>query len=352
MSQFILNISNDNDLPDLLFQGGFSVQFIIDERHGVEYVNIEPDKKEQVIEDQGIRNIERIDFMQQKELSFNIDADGARFLSRLKLMDTFTYTDYRSEVITPDEWDVKIDEPNPGLDTHYVKVTIKIKINSFSKLSSNVNFVEILAVPVTTKPTAINVLITGSNFLGELLTGNYDYVTNGGAEGATAFRWFRADDSLGTNKQFISGAINQTYGIISPDLNKWVQFQVKPLSVEDITDGDWTASPYFNIQNNVAPVASNVAKSQGTVTVGFEVTGSYVYSDADGDAEIGGGSLQEWYTRNVDRSNLTKVHTGSAWTPQPLDQNKEFAFAVTPKADTGITTGDQIFSVWGAVLEP
>lgn len=350
MGQFTLNISNSKDLPDLIFQGGFVVQFILDERHFVEYINTEPDIKEEISEFQGLKKVEKLSYMQQKELSFLIDADGARFISRLKIMDTFTYTDYRGELITPDEWNVEVEPSDSRLDTHYKRVRIKIKLNYFDKYSKQTNFTEV-AVVVPTKPVATDVVISGSNTHGSLLTGNYTYVDNGGAEGTSLYKWFRADDSLGTNKQEISGATSHSYIVATADLNKWLFFRVMPVSVIVITDGDWVESAAFVIQNNTVPEAQDVEVDDYTVRVGDTVTGSYVYFDADGDLE--GTSLLYWYIAD-DEFGLNE-HIYAYYVDntvfEPIHEGKYFRFAVVPVAQTGVSPGLKVYSSpYGEIL--
>ncbi|TBL71095.1 S-layer homology domain-containing protein [Paenibacillus thalictri] len=91
--------------------------------------------------------------------------------------------------------------------------------------------------------------------------------------------------------------------------------------------------------NQAAPLASAVTVS-GTAQVGQTLTGSYVYSDADGDAE--GESTFKWY-RSDDASGANKTAIPGAVTHtyllQAADLGTYISFEVTPVAATGTAMG-------------
>lgn len=348
---FTLYISNTKDLPDKIYQGSprYIEKIILNSGnydHGIQYFQIESDLKEEVLIDKGIEYLEKMSYMSQYELSFMVNIDTARFLGTLKLHDTFYYEDYRGDIIYPDEWDVEIDEPSNDVDTHFRKVIIKIKFNFFTKLANNVNYIE--ETGVVTKPYATNVEITGDNSEGSTLTGNYTYNDDeGSAEGATNFKWYRSNDQFGTNKQLIGGATSQTYVIQNSDLNKWLTFQVQPIATEVPTDGDWVESPYFVIENNTAPIASNVELDTLTPEVGIEITASYDYSDSDNDLQDVPATIQRWYFAD-DKYGANKFivfgENGNTYTPTEFWVGKFLAYSVIPHALTGIEVGDESFT--------
>jgi len=350
MSQFILYIKNDTDLPDKIFQGPFTEKITLDKRHGIEYRPISPEIRSEITTDEGLEYKDKIDFLSRFELNFIVNTDIAIFLSRLKLYDEFYYTDYRGETIVPDEWDVTIRTPDDVLESHFRKVSITIKYDLKSKYARENNYVE--ADLPNTPPYATNVYISGGNTLGALLTGNYTYNDDeGDTEGAPEFRWFRADDATGTNTQLISGASSQTYTIQLADLNKFVKFQVKPVASTGETEGDWAGSDWFTIGTNSAPVASSVSIDDATPRPGDTVNGSYVYSDLDGDSE--GSSIFRYYTD--DGGGFTLISEGTTagykqFTPSVSDVGKDFKFSVIPVATSGITPGVEVFSTTGTIL--
>jgi hypothetical protein len=96
--------------------------------------------------------------------------------------------------------------------------------------------------------------------------------------------------------------------------------------------------------NQAAPAASTVTVS-GTVQVGQTLTGSYIYSDADGDSE--GASTFKWY-RSDDASGTNKTAISGAiaktYVLQALDLGKYISFEVTPVAATGTAMGTPVES--------
>lgn len=78
-------------------------------------------------------------------------------------------------------------------------------------------------------PTASNVTVSGSAVVGGTLTGGYTYQdAEGDAEGASSFKWYRADDAAGSNKTVIDGANAKTYVPQVEDLGKFISFEVTP----------------------------------------------------------------------------------------------------------------------------
>ncbi len=77
-----------------------------------------------------------------------------------------------------------------------------------------------------------------------------------------------------------------------------------------------------------APVASNVAIA-GTAEEGQTLNGSYSYSDAEGDLEDTGATIQRWL-----RNGTQEVGTGGSYTIQAGDVGNTLVFEVTPVALT------------------
>ncbi len=93
---------------------------------------------------------------------------------------------------------------------------------------------------------------------------------------------------------------------------------------------------------NAAPVAGNVAQG-GNAQVGQALTGSYTYSDAEGDLQ--GTSAYKWYRADDATGTNESVISGASavtYTLQPVDLNKYIRFAVIPVALTGTLQGIEV----------
>lgn len=86
-------------------------------------------------------------------------------------------------------------------------------------------------------PEAKNVRIKGSGIVGERLTGSYSFSdAEGDEEGESTYRWLIADTESG-NYRAIDGATSKTYVPKETDLNKFIKFEVTPVSVKEATTG-------------------------------------------------------------------------------------------------------------------
>lgn len=80
-------------------------------------------------------------------------------------------------------------------------------------------------------PKANNVYIIGEPQVGQTLIGDYEYIDpNGDLEGESTFRWLRADTENGEYTA-ISGATGTTYTITEEDIDKYIKFEVTPVSL-------------------------------------------------------------------------------------------------------------------------
>ncbi|WP_225999969.1 S-layer homology domain-containing protein [Paenibacillus sp. BJ-4] len=101
------------------------------------------------------------------------------------------------------------------------------------------------------------------------------------------------------------------------------------------------------------PVATNVSIT-GTAQAGQTVTGSYTYSDDDGDLESVTGSVYQWYSGSEsDGSGKTPIAgaTGLTYTITDADIGKYLFFEVTPKAQTGMPAGIAVVSSGLTVID-
>ncbi|MCT4620813.1 MAG: cadherin-like beta sandwich domain-containing protein, partial [Marinisporobacter sp.] len=196
-------------------------------------------------------------------------------------------------------------------------------------------------------PVASSVSISGTAQVGETLTGSYTYSdVNGDTEGTSTFKWYRSDDVSGTNKTEISGAVSKTYKLTSTDLGKYISFEVIPVASSGTSPGSAVESSATGgvIAAEAAPVASSVSIS-GTAQVGQTLTGSYTYSDVNGDTE--GTSTFKWY-RSDDASGTNKTEisgaTNKTYILTSTDLGKYISFEVTPVAQSGTSPGSAVES--------
>lgn len=92
---------------------------------------------------------------------------------------------------------------------------------------------------------------------------------------------------------------------------------------------------------NSAPVAHDVT-IEGTPAPGEILTGSYIYEDAEGDAEDAERTVYQWYrSSEPDGSDKTAIEGANSitYTVTSADQGRYLIFEVIPAAQTGTATG-------------
>jgi len=91
--------------------------------------------------------------------------------------------------------------------------------------------VELTKPNIYSYPEAKNVVITGDTIIGKTLTGSYTYFdANNDAEQNSTFKWYRSDNEKGLNKTEITGATSIAYTLTSDDVDKFISFEVTPVS--------------------------------------------------------------------------------------------------------------------------
>lgn len=101
------------------------------------------------------------------------------------------------------------------------------------------------------------------------------------------------------------------------------------------------------------PVATDVSIT-GTTEAGQTLTGSYTYSDEDGDVESVTGSVYQWYSGSKsDGSDKTPIDGATDLTYAITDAEigKYLFFEVTPKAQTGMPSGVSVVSPGLAIVD-
>ena len=215
----------------------------------------------------------------------------------------------------------------------------------------NVDYIFDLPAP----PTATVHPITGTLQIGETLTGHYTYSdVNGDLEGASTYKWYRADNSSGLNKTVIAGATSKTYVLTSTDAGKYISFEVTPVAATGTLQGIAVESGIAGpiVLAEVAPTAT-VQPITGTLQVGRMLTGYYTYNDVNGDSE--GTSIFKWY-RADNSSGLNKTEIAGAnaktYVLTSSDEGKYISFEVTPVALSGIEQGTAVLSTWAGIIVP
>ena len=193
----------------------------------------------------------------------------------------------------------------------------------------------VAAPAMAVAPVASNVAITGTAEVGQTLTGGYTYSdADGDLEGTSTFRWLR-------NGAPIAGANGTGYLLQNADQGQLIVFEVTPVALTGI--GDLVGAPATSAAvgpiapANTAPVASNVTIT-GTLQLGQVLTGSYTYSDADGDVE--GTSTFRWLRNGAPIGGAT----ASTYTIVGADLGQQLVFEVTPVAVSGVLVGTAVQS--------
>lgn len=211
-----------------------------------------------------------------------------------------------------------------------------------------------ISVPLTdTVPVASNVTISYSALtVGNTLTGLYTYYDdNGDIESGSTFKWYRADDAMGTGVAAIGGATSSTYVLAGADENKYIRFGVTPINANG-SGVEYFSSYTAQITNpaDVPPVASNVVIT-GTLQVDELLTGSYDYFDADSDVES--GSTYQWYRADdAIGTNVIAIPSATSltYTLTSSDIGKYVRLGVTP-ANVNDTGNESFSNYIGAIAD-
>jgi len=173
--------------------------------------------------------------------------------------------------------------------------------------------------PENAAPVANNVGQSGNPQAGQVFTGSYIYYdAEGDLQGATTYKWYRADDAGGTNETLIIGMTGSTYTLQAADLNKFIRFAVIPVALTGTLQGTEVKAPVYSGPVITAPfscgssitinhVAGDVAPVTKTVTYGTVTN-------------IPGEPSKCWITRNLGanqqatgKDDATEASAGWYW---------------------------------------
>ena len=181
-------------------------------------------------------------------------------------------------------------------------------------------------------PVATQVVIEGNGVVGRELTGKYAYTdVNRDEEQGSTYRWLSCATEDGTY-QPISGAAEQTFTVPASLANNYIKFEVTPKNAA--LGGDKgtpvLSKALFISSDNTPPVAQNVSIT-GTVGISSLVSGSYQFTDANGDAE--GASRYQWYIGDSqEESSFSPINgeTAKTFNIPAVYAGKYLRFEVTP----------------------
>ena len=179
-----------------------------------------------------------------------------------------------------------------------------------------------------------------------VITGDYTYFDfEGDSEGVTTFKWYRSDYPSEANKEEIFGATSKGYTPTSSDDDKYLYFEVTPVATTPVgSPGSLTGTPVQirtlnKIEPNYAPfVITDSMNITGDFRRGHELTGTYAYSDTEGDLQDVPNTIIKWYrSDDINGSNKVVISSGSlTYTSVLEDENKYIVFEITPVALTPV----------------
>ncbi|HEX2967621.1 MAG TPA: T9SS type A sorting domain-containing protein [Bacteroidales bacterium] len=227
----------------------------------------------------------------------------------------------------------------PGTDKTYTisagdvgkYLQVRVEASDGTTLSSLATSSWVGTVAVNNVPTASNLSITGIPIsgiplVGNELTANFDYFdSEGDPAGSHLYKWYAGGSE-------ISKATSSTYTIVKSDRDKVITFSVQPVAANGSTPGTIVTCSATPPVADQVPVVSTVSFS-GNVRVGQTLTGSYVYSDFEGDIED--ASFYQWYSG--DASGVMTAIPGAnsisftLTNDQFTSTTNYIAFGVTPK---------------------
>lgn len=205
-------------------------------------------------------------------------------------------------------------------------------------------------------PMATQVKVDGLAKVGLEMQASYTYADiNGDAEGASMYKWYRADAADGTYT-VITDATQAVYTCQEADALKYLKFEVIPVSATGTsTEGDAKMSMAYGPvapADAEFPVATNVNVT-GVLETLEVLTGNYTYEDANNDDE--GASIYTWYRADDALGTNATVISGANTTTYEVtneDIGKFIAFEVTPVAADGILLeGETVTSAYVGPIE-
>lgn len=200
---------------------------------------------------------------------------------------------------------------------------------------------------LSSPPQALDVLQEGNLTSGSLLTGVYTFFdAQGIPEGTSTYKWDVADNAEGLNEVAIEGAVSTELMLTDNEIGKYIRFSVIPISEDPtISIGNEFKADFFGpVEANRAPLALDLSNT-GLAISGQTIIGEYTYSDFENDNE--GSTIIKWYVADDETGTGETVISGAntlTYTLQVSTIGKYVRMSVIPAAQTGTSTGDEIFA--------
>lgn len=209
--------------------------------------------------------------------------------------------------------------------------------------------------PKNDPPIATDASIIGTDFyINQLLTADYTYTDpDGDLEGNTTFRWYMADDDLGTGRTLINTSQQDTLTPLFDHGGKWIQFVVRPYDILNLV-GEYDTSEFRYI--NAAPELEDFTIINeihpGAFAIDEIVLADYSYFDEESDSE--GEHTFQWYRSNTGSWNDEQAISNAddyIYTISPPDNDKYIALEAVAYATDGSSPGQTQYSEWHLVSE-
>ncbi len=223
-----------------------------------------------------------------------------------------------------------------------------------SNISATV-FRNIQVFPQNDPPIASEASILGADFhVLQQLSADYIFTDpDGDPEGNTLFRWYMADDSLGTGNALINISQNDTLTPLYQHGGKWIQYIVRPFDANSV-EGEHDTSEYRYI--NAAPVLEDFTIINeihpGAFAIGEDVRAEFSYADIESDPED--THTFQWYRSPVGNwVNIQPIPGANSedYTITPADNNMYIGLEVVAHASQGSPVGKLQQSEWHGVSE-
>ena len=153
-------------------------------------------------------------------------------------------------------------------------------------------------------PVASDVKVVSGN--AGILNGTFEFSDkNGDEKGSCIYAWYYTDKD-GKNPTVIDGAESDTYTVSEADYNKYIVFEVTPVS---LTGGNHVGLPVKSLPYAAPhnPIARDV-KLKGTPILGEKLKVDFVFYDENGDKA--GTHKYAWYTsdtKDAEKGSLTTI---------------------------------------------
>jgi len=193
-------------------------------------------------------------------------------------------------------------------------------------------------VQVNARPVALGVTILGEARSKLTLTGTYLYsdLENDPVDNASlVYQWYTGNDQNGAGSAPIPLANGVSYLVRDADLGKYIGFSVIPAALSGASPGNIAYSAVWAGPVDNDPPKANSVSILGSLTVNSVLTGSYTYSDREGDIEQ--SSTYQWYSSDFAGGPYTAISGATTNTHLVAEdeQGKYFRFSVIPRAASG-----------------